>query len=362
MATSSSQADANANARNEFTSAVRIGIEALMNQCGYSRERAIAALLKELNRNNNKNNKNKNIGSPYNNKPTDDEIFETMRKHKLGIEEANNFIVVSRAVGRELVPINNQVTGAEAIHRLISKISLDNILYESEEDDLDDDDVDDDDCKDDDVMIQHDELTTSESALPIIKLNVEQKEKDSFPTLNKNKNNNSSIPSKVEVTRRVSSSPTPSPSSSSGGTINVNTASSTSTSTISNGNNNRKSARNKKLTSPSPRKRVRSKNPTNNNNTNNNTNNNNNNNNNNTILIGRKRSIEDINTTNGEGNVDGPPTRRTTRSSKRLHRSSSSSSSSSGQQQQPAVDGKVANTPGNNTNAVGGKKKSKQKR
>ena len=70
MATSSSQADA----KNEFTSAVRIGIEALMNRCGYSRERAITALLKELNRNNDNIKKNNSISNSPNNKPTDDEV------------------------------------------------------------------------------------------------------------------------------------------------------------------------------------------------------------------------------------------------------------------------------------------------
>jgi hypothetical protein len=37
-------------AKTQFTLAVQIAIDALMNKCGYSRERATTALLKELNR------------------------------------------------------------------------------------------------------------------------------------------------------------------------------------------------------------------------------------------------------------------------------------------------------------------------
>lgn len=69
----------------EFTAAVRIGVDALMTNCGYSRERATTALLKELNRTNcnsnnsgssisNKSCPNNRCGSPIHNKPTDDEV------------------------------------------------------------------------------------------------------------------------------------------------------------------------------------------------------------------------------------------------------------------------------------------------
>ncbi len=50
-------------AKTEFTTAVRNGIEALMGRCGYSRERATLALLKELNR-----------GTGAESKPTDNEV------------------------------------------------------------------------------------------------------------------------------------------------------------------------------------------------------------------------------------------------------------------------------------------------
>jgi len=66
----------------EFTAAVRIGVDALMTNCGYSRERATTTLLKELNRTNcnsgssisNKSCPNNRCGSPIHNKPTDDEV------------------------------------------------------------------------------------------------------------------------------------------------------------------------------------------------------------------------------------------------------------------------------------------------
>jgi hypothetical protein len=47
-------------AKTQFTLAVQIAIEALMNKCGYSRERATTTLLKELNRSSNNNNNNNN--------------------------------------------------------------------------------------------------------------------------------------------------------------------------------------------------------------------------------------------------------------------------------------------------------------
>lgn len=61
-----------------------------------------------------------------------------MRRHGLGIDEATRVLVVSRAVQREMAVNNSnekdkKVTHAEAIHRLISKISL----FESADDDDD---------------------------------------------------------------------------------------------------------------------------------------------------------------------------------------------------------------------------------
>jgi hypothetical protein len=75
-------------AKTQFTLAVQIAIEALINKCGYSRERATTTLLKELNRSSNNSNSNSNsnnylagsgsgcgaASANVNNKPTDDEV------------------------------------------------------------------------------------------------------------------------------------------------------------------------------------------------------------------------------------------------------------------------------------------------
>eukprot|EP00536_Pseudo-nitzschia_multiseries_P011540 jgi/Psemu1/308321/fgenesh1_kg.399_\ len=83
-------------ARTEFVAAVRTGIDALMGRCGYSRERAVNSLLKELNR-------GPESGAATWGKPTDDEVFDAMRKHKLSIDEANRAVIVSRAARREML-------------------------------------------------------------------------------------------------------------------------------------------------------------------------------------------------------------------------------------------------------------------
>ena len=222
-----------------------------------------------------------------------------MRKHRLGIEEASRAIVVSRAMRRELLARDRDgadknkkatataVTPVEAIHRLISKMSLDNILYESG----------------DDSDYGQEELHPL--AIPKI--------------------NRGTVPSSSSI--NVSSTITTTPS-------NNNTTNHTST--------RKNNARSKKITTASPRKQVktnhgrasRSKNgPVNNNNNNNISNNNNNN-----ILVGRKRSIEDIddsttanaevdakivaNPADGNSNSNGNGSRPPLRASKRLHRSS----------------------------------------
>ena len=59
-------------ARIEFSAAVRTGVNALMSRCGYSRERAITALLKELNR-----------GCGPDCKPTDDEVCSSFKLEKV---------------------------------------------------------------------------------------------------------------------------------------------------------------------------------------------------------------------------------------------------------------------------------------
>jgi hypothetical protein len=90
MSTSSSSSSVSLSlldvAKTQFTLAVQIAIDALMNKCGYSRERATTALLKELNRssstststssstNNVGSTSNNNNNNNNNNKPTDDEV------------------------------------------------------------------------------------------------------------------------------------------------------------------------------------------------------------------------------------------------------------------------------------------------
>lgn len=62
------------------------------------------------------------------------QIFEAMKKYNLGIEEATRVILVSRAVRREFSRCST-MTPNRAIQQLVSKISFDNILYESSSDD-----------------------------------------------------------------------------------------------------------------------------------------------------------------------------------------------------------------------------------
>lgn len=233
----------------EFSAAVRTGMNALMGRCGYSRERATMALLRELNR-----------GYGPDCKPTDDEIFDTMRRHKLGLDEATTALVVSRAVRRELLAHddknnNQKITPLEVIKRLTSKLALDNILYESGEDDSDDD------------------------------------------------GQNEILPVKIPKFLGV-------PPSSSSTTI------SSSSSITSNSSNSRKNIRSKKITLTSPRKQQK---------TNHIRNKTSNSNNNNNILVGRKRSMEDMDpTTKQNAGVDAKAatSRPQLRASKRLHRSS----------------------------------------
>jgi hypothetical protein len=183
-----------------------------------------------------------------------------MRRHKLGLDEANRTIVVSRAMRRELLSRGTQkITPLEAIHRLTSKLSLDNILYESGEDDSDDD------------------------------------------------GQNEILPLKMPHVSRMPSSSSVDLSSSSS-TTSSNTTNHSSTST-----NSRKNARGK-----SPRKRNKVNN------------NNNNSNNGNSVLVGRKRSIEDMDPTkqNSEVETKAATGRPQLRASKRLHRSAASTEAS----------------------------------
>jgi len=227
-------------ARTEFTAAVRTGIDALMGRCGYSRERATLALLKELNH-----------GNGPDCKPTDNEIFDAMRRHKIGLDEANRSIIVGRAMRRELL---SKITPTEAILRLTSKLSLDKILYESGEDDSDDD------------------------------------------------GQNEILPLKIPKFSRVTSS-----------TFTSTSSSLTSNTSDRPTNSSRKNTRSKKNTSPSPRKQLlKAKNSSNNNS---------NSSNSNTILVKRKRSIDDMDSTKQNAEVDAKAatSRPQLRASKRLN-------------------------------------------
>lgn len=108
-----------------FVSKVSEGISTLM-ECGYSRERATNALMRELNRGE----------SASSGRPNDEEIFEAMKRYNLGIEEATKAIVISRAMRRAMV---SSETPAQAIELLATKISLSNLLYDSADDSSDDD-------------------------------------------------------------------------------------------------------------------------------------------------------------------------------------------------------------------------------
>mmetsp|Transcript_95240 Transcript_95240/g.274297 ORF Transcript_95240/g.274297 Transcript_95240/m.274297 type:complete len:264 (-) Transcript_95240:149-940(-) len=110
------------NAKATFVSAVSNGIDTLM-QCGYSRDRATLALMREINRGDST-------------RPSDDEIFETMTRYNLGIEEATKAIVVSRALRRAM----ETCSPAKAIEHLASKIAVKRLLYESSDEEPTSDD------------------------------------------------------------------------------------------------------------------------------------------------------------------------------------------------------------------------------
>jgi len=107
-------------AKTNFATKVSDGIASLM-QCGYSRERATNALIRELNR-----------GETCI-RPADEEIFDTMRRYGLGIEEATKTIVISTAVRRALLKCESPT---QAIDVLASKISLTNLLYDSSDEEM----------------------------------------------------------------------------------------------------------------------------------------------------------------------------------------------------------------------------------
>jgi hypothetical protein len=95
-------------AKERFTKAVHEGITKLMRQCGYSRERATAALLRELGRGD----------VPLEN----DEVFDTMTFYGLGVDDASQALTVSRAVKRAMN--ERGLSAAEAIDDLSSKLNV----------------------------------------------------------------------------------------------------------------------------------------------------------------------------------------------------------------------------------------------
>jgi len=268
-------------ARTEFVAAVRTGIDALMGRCGYSRERAIHILLKEINR-------GQDSCSTWG-KPTDDEVFDAMRKHKLTMDDANRAMVVSRATRREMLS-RKGTTASEAIDRLIAKISLDNILYESGEDDSDDE-----------------------------------------------QQNEAMAPLKIPRINRVSSSSSINPSSSSSPSIrnnnnnnnNNNNKTCSNTSHPTGTTNPRKTARNKKLTSPSPRKLQKTNhNSSTGSSSSSSSSSTSTSTSTSTILVGKKRSIEDLDASTSTADVEtkaATATVRPHRASKRLHRATTTS-------------------------------------
>lgn len=101
-------------AKAAFAVAVAHGIDSLMIKCGYDRERAIATLLRELSR-----------GDLT--QPSDEEIFGTMKRLGLGIEEATRTLVVGKAFRN----IADSKSPEKAIEQLTAKIAVGNLMYDS---------------------------------------------------------------------------------------------------------------------------------------------------------------------------------------------------------------------------------------
>lgn len=89
--------------------------------CGYSHERAANALMRELNR------------GDSSARPTDEEIFDIMRRYHIGSEDATKALVVSKAMRRAL---QSSESPAHAIQNLSQKISMSTLLYDSCDEDM----------------------------------------------------------------------------------------------------------------------------------------------------------------------------------------------------------------------------------
>ncbi|KAG7367507.1 hypothetical protein IV203_030178 [Nitzschia inconspicua] len=112
-------------------------MDALMNHCGYSRERAALVLLRELQRSSGGSSTRSRTVQAI--RPTDDEMFEVMKRYGLGMEEATKALIVSKAFQKELgsfgqtIRLDESVDAVRcAVDSLISRLSLDTILYESD--------------------------------------------------------------------------------------------------------------------------------------------------------------------------------------------------------------------------------------
>lgn len=103
-----------ADARAKFADSVSRGISVLMTECGYSRERAAATLLREISRGDT---------SP----PGDEEIFQAMQELCLGIEEAARALTVSKALQR--VQARRNVSILEAVDELTATLSVTNLIH-----------------------------------------------------------------------------------------------------------------------------------------------------------------------------------------------------------------------------------------
>lgn len=99
-------------AKNNFVSSIRVGIDELMTRAGYSRQRATDTLLRELGR-----------GGEI---PTDQEIFHLMEHQGLGMDEASQALVVSKAVRRAMR--EEGLSALEAIDDLVQRLSVSNLL------------------------------------------------------------------------------------------------------------------------------------------------------------------------------------------------------------------------------------------
>ncbi|CAB9500855.1 expressed unknown protein [Seminavis robusta] len=110
VATAQSQSITDAKAK--FVASVSRGVALLMEERGYSRGRAQTALLRQISRYDKKSN------SP----PSDDEVFDVMSSHGLGMDDAAMALTVSKAVQREIE--GREVSMIAAIDDLTSKLSV----------------------------------------------------------------------------------------------------------------------------------------------------------------------------------------------------------------------------------------------